>query len=54
MKLTDMQRVLLSPATKREDRRIVVPANLKGPAARKVIERMISDGVIEECRKPAR
>src|SRR4051794_5337155 len=36
-KLTDMQLVILSAASQRDDRGVELPANVKGEAARKVV-----------------
>ena len=52
MKLTDTQLVVLSAASQREDSAIELAPNLKGAAARKVIGKLLSDGLIEEL--PAR
>lgn len=48
MKLTDTQLVVLSTASRREDRAIEVPPNLKGGAARKLIGKLLSGGLVEE------
>ncbi len=50
MKLTDNQRVILSAASRREDHAVELPANLKGGAARKVVGKLLSDGLLEEIR----
>jgi hypothetical protein len=52
MKLTDTQLVLLSAASQREDGVIELAPNLKGGAARKVVGKLLSAGLIEEI--PAR
>jgi hypothetical protein len=49
-KLTDNQLVTLSAASQREDRGIVLPANLKGGAAQKFVAKLIELGLVEEIR----
>ncbi len=48
MNLTDTQLVLLSAASLREDRGIELSSNLKGAAARKVLDKLLTEGLIEE------
>jgi hypothetical protein len=48
MKLTDTQLVLLSGASKREDRTIELAPNLKGAASHKVVHKLLREGLIEE------
>src|SRR5437879_5169261 len=48
MKLTDTQLVLLSAASRREDRAIELTRNLKGAASHKVVRKLLSEGLIEE------
>jgi len=48
IKLTDTQKLLLSVAAEREDRCLVMPATLKGGAARKVVAKLIDAGVARE------
>ena len=50
MKLTDAQLVMLSAASQRDDRAAELPANLKGDAARKVVDKLLSAGLLEEVR----
>ncbi|MEA2875548.1 MAG: hypothetical protein QOF14_744 [Hyphomicrobiales bacterium] len=50
MKLTDTQLMLLSAASQREDRAIVLPASLKGGAAHKVAGKLLAGGLVEEIR----
>jgi hypothetical protein len=50
MKLTDTQLVLLSAALQREDRAVELPANLRGAGARKVIDKLLTQGLVEEVR----
>src|SRR5260370_36892342 len=48
MKLTDTQLVLLSAAAQRQDGAIELGPKLKGNASRKVLGRLLSEGLIEE------
>jgi hypothetical protein len=49
-KLTDTQLITLSAASQREDRGIVLPPNLKGGAAQKLVAKLIELGLVEEIR----
>jgi hypothetical protein len=49
-KLTDTQLIILSAASQRDDRGVELPANLKGGAARKVVDKLIRAGLLEEAR----
>jgi hypothetical protein len=49
-KLTDTQLVILSAAAQRDDRGVELPANVKGEAARKVVDKLIRAGLLEEVR----
>jgi hypothetical protein len=49
-RLTDTQLVILSAASQRDDRAVELPANVKGEAARKVIDKLIRAGLLEEVR----
>jgi Protein of unknown function (DUF3489) len=49
-KLTDTQLIILSAASQRDDRGVELPANLKGGAARKVVDKLIRAGLLEEVR----
>jgi hypothetical protein len=49
-RLTDMQLVILSASSQRDDRGVELPANLKGAAARKVADKLIRSGLLEEVR----
>ncbi len=49
-KLTDTQLIILSAASQRDDRGVVLPANVKGEAARKVVDKLIRAGLLEEVR----
>jgi hypothetical protein len=50
MKLSDAQRQVLSSALQRKDRAVLLPANLKGSAAKKVIDRLLNDKFLQELR----
>jgi Protein of unknown function (DUF3489) len=47
-RLTDTQLIILSAASQRDDRAVELPANLKGEAARKVVDKLIRAGLLEE------
>ena len=47
-KLTSTQLVILSAASQRQDCAIELVPNLKGSAARKVVSKLLADGLIEE------
>ena len=47
-RLTDTQLVILSAASQRDDRGVELPANVKGEAARKVVDKLIRAGLLEE------
>ena len=49
-RLTDTQLIILSAASQRDDRGVELPANLKGEAARKVVDKLICAGLLEEVR----
>jgi hypothetical protein len=49
MKLSDTQLVILSQAAQRDDSAIVLPEKLKGGAAKKVVNRLLEQGLIAEC-----
>ena len=49
-KLTDTQLIILSAASQRDDRGVKLPANVKGEAARKVVDKLIRAGLLEEVR----
>jgi hypothetical protein len=49
-KLTSTQLVILSAASQREDSVIELAPNLKGNAARKVVSKLLADGLIEEIK----
>ena len=47
-RLTDTQLIILSAASQREDRGVELPADVKGEAARKVVDKLIRAGLLEE------
>jgi Protein of unknown function (DUF3489) len=49
-KLTDTQLVILSAAAQRDDRGILLPSNLKGGAAQKLVAKLIGLSLVEEVR----
>src|SRR6266550_9023897 len=49
-RLTDTQLIILSAASQRDDRGVELAANLKGEAARKVVDKLIRAGLLEEVR----
>jgi hypothetical protein len=49
-RLTDTQLIILSAASQRDDRGVELPTNLKGEAARKVVDKLIRAGLLEEVR----
>jgi len=50
MKLSDTQRLILSSASQRTDHAAVLPANLKGSAAKKVISKLLNEKLLQELR----
>jgi hypothetical protein len=50
MKLTDIQLILLSRASQRDDRALELPPHLKGGSAQKVIARLLAEKLVEEIR----
>src|SRR6266487_5399668 len=49
-KLTDTQLVILSTASRRNDRGVDLPTNVTGEAVRKVVDKLIRTGLLEEVR----
>jgi hypothetical protein len=49
-KLTDTQLVILSAAAQRDDRAVELPANLRGGAANRVVDKLIRAGLLEKLR----
>ena len=47
-RLTDRQLVILSAASQRDDRGVEPPANIKGEAVRKVVDKLIRASLLEE------
>src|ERR1700675_1306289 len=50
MKLSDTQLMILSSASQRTDHAAVLPANLKGSAAKKVVDRLLNEKLLQELR----
>jgi hypothetical protein len=50
MKLSDTQHLILSSASQRTDHAAVLPANLKGGAAKKVIDKLLNEKLLQELR----
>jgi hypothetical protein len=50
MKLSDTQLLILSSASQRADHAAVLPANLKGSAAKKVVDRLLNEKLLQELR----
>jgi hypothetical protein len=50
MKLSDTQLLILSSASQRTDHAAALPANLKGGAAKKVIDKLLNEKLLQELR----
>ena len=50
MTLSDTQLLILSAASQRTDHAAVLPANLKGSAAKKVIDKLVNEKLLQELR----
>jgi hypothetical protein len=50
MKLSDTQLLILSSASQRSDHAAVLPANLKGSAAKKVVDGLLKEKLLQEPR----
>jgi hypothetical protein len=50
MKLSDTQLLILSSASQRTDHSALLPANLKGSAAKKVVDRLLNEKLLQELR----
>src|SRR5438477_8821206 len=50
MKLSDSQLLILSSASRRIDHAAVLPANLKGSAAKKVVDKLLNEKLLQELR----
>ena len=48
--LTDTQRIILSSASRRNDRGVDLPANVTGEVVRKAVDKLIGAGLLEEVR----
>ena len=49
-RLTDIQLVILSTASRRNDRGVDLPTNVTGEAVRKAVDKLIRTGLLEEVR----
>jgi hypothetical protein len=49
-RLTDTQLVILSTASRRNDRGVDLPTNVTGEAVRKAVDKLIRTGLLEEVR----
>src|SRR6266699_947830 len=49
-RLTDTQLVILSTASRRDDRGVDLPTNVTGEAVRKAVDKLIRTGLLEEVR----
>ena len=50
MKLSDTQLLILSSASQRTNHAALLPANLKGSAAKKVVDRLLKEKLLQELR----
>src|ERR1700681_3414171 len=50
MKLSDTQLLILSSASQRTDHAALLPENLKGSAAKKVVDRLLNEKLLQELR----
>jgi hypothetical protein len=50
MKLSDTQLLILSSASQRTDHAAVPPANLRGGAAKKVVDKLLHEKLLQELR----
>src|ERR1700720_5049857 len=50
MKLSNTQLLILSSASQRTGHAVLLPANLKGSAAKKVIDRLLKEKFLQELR----
>src|SRR5262249_37556754 len=51
-RLTDTQLVILSTASRRDDRGVDLPTNVTGEALRKAVDKLICTGLLDEVRAP--
>src|SRR5258706_5307674 len=50
MQLSDTQLLILSSASQRNDHTAVLPATLKGGAAKKVVDKLLKEKLLQELR----
>jgi hypothetical protein len=50
MALSDTQLLILSTASQRADHAVILPANLKGSAAKRVVDRLLKQNLLQELR----
>jgi hypothetical protein len=50
MTLSDTQLIILSAASQRDDHAVILPANLNGSAAKKVVDRLLKQNLLQELR----
>src|SRR5436309_9803858 len=50
MQLSDTQLLILSSASQRTDHAALLPANLNGSAAKKVVDRLLKEKLLQELR----
>src|ERR1700687_3041348 len=50
MKLSDTQRLILCSASQRTDHAALLPANLNGSAAKKVVNKLLNEKLLQELR----
>jgi hypothetical protein len=50
MKLSDTQLLILASASQRTDHTAVLPANLKGSAAKTVVDKLLNEKLLQEFR----
>jgi hypothetical protein len=48
VKFSDTQLIILSAASQREDHAVVLPVNLKGSAGKKVVDKLMSEALVQE------
>ena len=48
MKFSDTQLLILSSASQRTDHAALLPANLKGSAAKKVVDQLLKENLLQE------
>jgi hypothetical protein len=51
-RLTDTPLVILSTASRRDDRGVDLPTNVTGEALREAVDKLIRTGLLEEVRHP--